>query len=76
MNAARLGILINETQAVVSNITLNVTSAGTGMAIIQSSDVNILNYEATGSVAPMSFAALNVQGGSRVRLNYNTSKPS
>ena len=44
------------------------------MAVIQSSDLNLQNYEATGNLSPMSFAALNVGGGSRVRLNYNTPK--
>jgi hypothetical protein len=72
VNAKRLGVLVNQTQAVFFDVTVNV-EAGQGMAVIQSSDVNIQNYEATGTGA-QAFAGLSVTGGSRVRLFYDTPK--
>ncbi|MEO8099895.1 MAG: hypothetical protein ABI811_19510 [Acidobacteriota bacterium] len=74
VNADRLGILWIQSQGGQLNSTVVVNGVGTATAVANSSDVTLANYAASGNLVQRSFAGLNVDGGSRVRLSYNAVK--
>lgn len=74
VNGDRIGIVLNETEMVLQETTINLAGPGTALAVTGSSDVNLVNYSATGSTSPLSATGLIATSASRVRLNYNTPK--
>jgi hypothetical protein len=70
----RQGIIFFDSQGTVANTNITMTANGTALAVVGLSDVNLVNYEATGS-ASFSNAAIIVDQGSRARLNYSLNSP-